>query len=133
MGTLGITLTKEEGEILRNVDKLIQCLRSRVYCEKIMDKPSDKDLDRYSTRVAKGSTIKTYEPEYGDPDYWNYPSPEIEAKIKDDGYYKVWYSRRDASDPADSTSWYTVHYVEEVSEFRSMLIQQLGNFLNEIS
>jgi len=128
-----LPLTEEEGEILRNVDKLIECLRSRIGCGNLMIRPSEDILDRCSTRTSRGSLILTDEPKYGDPHYWIYPNPEIEAKIKEDRLYKVWYTRRDAQDPADSTTWNTVYYVEEISEFRNLLVYRLSSFLNEIS
>ena len=133
MGVPKLALTEEEVEILRNVDKLIECLRSRVGGENLMIRPSGDILDKCCTRTSRGSFILTSKPLYEDPDYWNYPSPEIEAKIKEDRLYKVWYSRRFAQDPADGTTWNTVYYVEEISDFRNLLANKLSSFLDEIS
>jgi len=133
MGVPKLALTEEEVEILKNVDKLIECLRSRVGGGNLMTRPSEDILDKCCTRTSRGSFILTSKPKYEDPDYWNYPSPEIEAKIKEDRLYKVWYSRRFAQDPADGTTWNTVYYVEEISDFRNLLANKLSSFLNEIS
>ena len=133
MGVPKLALTEEEAEILKNVDKLIECLRSRVGGENLMIRPSGDILDKCCTRTSRGSFILTSKPLYEDPDYWNYPSPEIEAKIKEDRLYKVWYSRRFAQDPADGTTWNTVYYVEEISDFRNLLANKLSSFLDEIS
>ncbi len=133
MGVQKLELTEEEAEILKNVDKLIECLRSRVGGGNLMTRPRGDILDKCCTRTSRGSFILTSKPLYEDPDYWIYPSPEIEATIKEDRLYKVWYSRRFAQDPADGTTWNTVYYVEEISDFRNLLANKLSSFLDEIS
>ena len=98
----------------------------------LMSRPDAIDKKHYDTMVRLGSRLHDTKPDYGDPDYYRYPSKEIEAKVKDNKFYKVWYTRDDASDPADSTSWYTIHYIEEMSESRRALVNLLKALLKEL-
>ena len=98
----------------------------------LMPRPEDLDKKHYRTMVRLGSDLHTVEEKYSDPDYFIYPSKEIEDKVKDNKHYKVWYHRTDASDPADSTSWYHIHYIEEMTETRRSLANLLRAILEEI-
>ena len=88
-------------------------------------------VDELSSKICYGRDIHTYEPKYGDPTYWSYEKG-VEAKIKDDYQYKIWYTWRDAADPADSTTWYRVWYIEEISPVKSAMIAAAEEFLKNI-
>lgn len=94
----------------------------------LMEKPSEHELKHLRIDIDKGENIKTYTPQYGDPTYWRYPNG-VEEKIDDDKTYKVWFNYRDAADPADSTTWYYVKYIEEVPDDKIALIECLGKLL----
>ena len=88
-------------------------------------------VDDLRTKIFWGRDIHTYEPKYGDPTYWIYEKG-VEKQIKDDYQYKVWYTWRDAADPADSTTWYRVWYIEEISPAKTAMIAAAQEFLNNI-
>lgn len=69
---------------------------------------------------------------YNDKDTWRYMDKNVEAKIKDDYQYKVWYDYHDASDPMDSSCSHTVYYVEEISKKKSAMIAAAKEFLKNI-
>lgn len=77
---------------------------------------------------AYGRDLHTDEPRYGDPTYWIYPEG-VEEKIEDDKYYKVWYTWKDASDPADSTTWNYVKYIKYIPTEKNGLRKELENIL----
>lgn len=88
-------------------------------------------VDELSTGIFWGRDIHTYEPHYGDPTYWHYEKG-VEKQIKDDRQYKVWYTWRDAADPCDSTTSYTVWYIEEISPETTAKIAEAKKFLASI-
>ena len=77
---------------------------------------------------AYGRDLHTDEPKYSDPTYWIYPEG-VEEKIEDDKYYKVWYTWKDASDPADSTTWNYVKYIQHIPIEKNNLKKELENIL----
>lgn len=78
------------------------------------------------TQVTEGKYLHTDEPRYGDPTYWIYPEG-IEEKIEDDKKYKVWYTSRDAADPADSTTWNYVQYIHCIPTEKHEIEKELEN------
>lgn len=78
---------------------------------------------------AYGRDLHTDEPRYSDPTYWIYPEG-VEEKIEDDKYYKVWYTWKDASDPADSTTWHYVKYILYIPTEKNGLKKEIENILN---
>ena len=78
------------------------------------------------TQINEGKYLHTNEPRYGDPTYWIYPKG-IEEKIKDDKKYKVWYTSRDAADPADSTTWNYVQYIQCIPTEKQEIEKELEN------
>ena len=83
----------------------------------------------YRNQISEGKYLHTEEPKYGDPTYWIYPE-SIEEKIEDDKKYKVWYSSRDAADPADSTTWNYVKYIICIPEEKFEIQKELENINN---
>ena len=96
---------------------------------KLMDRPDE--LPNRS-RIAYGKDLHSSKPSiYGDPDYWFYPEG-VEEKIEDDKKYKVWYTRRCASDPGDMTTWNRVKYICYVPEENIQIEEKLDEILNII-
>lgn len=116
---------------IKNIVASIKNLIKKSSSKALMEKPEDLDNHR-RTMIKRGSQLHSTHPEYGDSDYYIYHCEGVEEQIKDDKLYKVWYSRRDASDPQDSTSWYHIYYIEEVSELRMELIKSFKALLAEI-
>jgi len=78
------------------------------------------------TQIKKGKYLHTDEPRYEDPTYWIYPEG-IEEKIEDDKIYEVWYTSRDAADPADSTRWNYVKYIQCIPTEKQEIEKELEN------
>lgn len=95
----------------------------------LMEKPSEYELKYVRTNIDKEKYIKT---SYEDSTYWCHPNG-VEEKIEDDKTYKVWFNYRDAADPADSTTWYHVKYIEEVPGDKITLIKYLAKLLKELN
>lgn len=110
-------------ELLENVQKYSIKLKNINY-PKLMDKPDNLQLFRVQTTL--GEYLHTEEPRYSDPTYWIYPEG-VEEKIDDDKTYRVWYSTRDAADPADSTTWHYVKYIETVLPGNQSILKKLLN------
>ena len=113
-------------ELLKQVKKYFIKLANINY-PVLMDKPDDFLSFRVQTTLGK--YLHTDEPRYSDPTYWIYPEG-VEEKIKDDKKYKVWYSTRDAADPADSTTWHYVKYIKEVIDKKQDISNKLLSILN---
>lgn len=79
-------------------------------------------------KISEGKYLHTDEPMYDDPTYWIYPEG-VEEKIEDDKKYKVWYTQRDAADPADSTTWNYVKYIQHVPQEKYELKKALMNLI----
>jgi len=80
-------------------------------------------------KISEGKYLHTDEPHYGDPTYWIYPEG-VEEKIEDDKKYRVWYISRDAADPADSTTWNYVKYIQYIPTEKYELKKELENLIN---
>lgn len=89
----------------------------------LMDMP---DILPSRSEVDYGKNLHDYEPQYGDPTYWIYPEG-VEEKIEDDKKYKVWYTSRDAADPADSTTWNYVQYIHCIPTEKHEIEKELEN------
>lgn len=96
----------------------------------LMDKPSEHVLKYAAASLRKGYSIKTSS--YGGNTYWIYPN-SVEEKIEDDKTYKVWFEYRDTADPYDSTIYYHVKYIEEVTTDKIALIKYLEKLLKELN
>ena len=83
----------------------------------------------YHKKISEGKYLHTDEPHYGDPTYWIYPEG-VEEKIEDDKKYRVWYTSRDAADPADSTTWNYVKYIQYIPTEKYELKKELENLMN---
>ena len=94
---------------------------------KLMDRP---DKLPSMSKITYGKNLHTSKPSiYNDPDYWYYPEG-VEEKIEDDKKYKVWYTRRCASDPGDMTTWNRVQYICYVPEENIQIEEKLDEILN---
>ena len=94
---------------------------------KLMDRP---DKLPSMSKIAYGKDLHSSKPSiYNDPDYWYYPEG-VEEKIEDDKKYKVWYTRRCASDPGDMTTWNRVQYICYVPEENIQIEEKLDEILN---
>jgi hypothetical protein len=89
-------------------------------------------VDDLSCRIYWGKEIHTTNYGSGDYTYWHYMDESVEDKIKDDRQYKVWYTYRDAADPADMTEVYCVYYIEEISPLKSAMIELAEEFLRNL-
>ena len=81
------------------------------------------------SKVDYGKNLHDYKPQYGDPKYWTYPKG-VEEKIEDDKLYRVWYTSRDAADPADYTVWNKVQYIAYVPTENQKIKAALTNIIN---
>ena len=81
--------------------------------------------------VYTGYQIHTIEPRYSDPTYWYYPE-DVEEKVNNNKHYRVWYTYRDAADPADNTTWYYVKYIEEIPEENIQFINELKELVEDL-
>lgn len=101
----------------------------------LMEKPTDEDfnknvytsglkLDRLSTDVRYGSQMHTHY-SGADETVWHFPDG-IEEKIDDNKRYKIWYTWRDAADPADLSTYYRVYYIEEVLSSKEYLRSEIN-------
>lgn len=103
-------------------------LMKRPTDEELMKNPYIKvPLSSLSTHIFYGSQMHT-ERFGADETVWHFPAG-IQQKLKDDKRYKVWYTRRDASDPADLSTYYTVYYIEEVLDNKIKLQQYFSSIL----
>jgi len=91
----------------------------------IQQRPKDEEvrdyyhskLSDYSVKIFKGYDLHATEPNFlGDYRHVRFFDKTVESKIEDDKYYKCWYHYSDASDPADSSTYYYFAYVEEVPD-----------------
>lgn len=92
----------------------------------LQKKPTDEEIQEkspwgyhklsdFSTKIFKGHQLFETKPDFlGDYKHVNFFDKSVKDKIKEDKYYKCWYSYRDASDPADSSEYFYFAYVEEV-------------------
>lgn len=119
--------------MLVELENYLDNLNEKIKNIEIMDKPSDLDENLYYQDIRLGKDIKTVEPLYFDPIYWNYPNKDIENIIVDDKYYKVWFEAKNTSDPSDCTVFYYVYYIEEVKPIKMEIIKYIKNFLNKIT
>ena len=76
---------------------------------------SRSKLSDFATALFWGRDLHT-EKKSGDRMTVSYLDKSVEAKIEDNKRYKCWYEYSDASDPADSSTWYYIVYVEEVPQ-----------------
>ena len=89
-------------------------------------------VEELSSGIFQGKNMHTTNYGSGDYTYWNYEDESVEDKIKDDRQYKVWYTYRDAADPADMTTWYCVYYIEEISPMKTAMIEAAQEFLRNL-
>jgi len=118
-------LHNELNELLDKVEKYSIKLVN-IKQSSLMNKPDDLN---WRVKISLGKYLHTEEPRYSDPTYWIYPEG-IEEKIKDDKLYKVWYSYKDAADPADSTTWNYVKYIENIIPEKIKIYNRLLNILD---
>ena len=79
----------------------------------VMDKPDDKELEKYHIDIRKGFKLlpntflnhKVY-----------YPNGFSYFKIDDNKLYKIWFRESEASDPADLSQTLWIYYIEEASD-----------------
>lgn len=105
----------------------------------LMKRPTDEELKKnpyinvplssLSTSIFYGSQMHTER--FGAHEtVWHFPAG-IQQKLEDDKRYKVWYTWRDASDPADLSTYYHVYYIEEVLD-NKIKLRQYFNFILEL-
>ena len=129
-------------EAINKIREIIKSLDLK--CEEVMERPKNDIVKNYrghefklselNRAVFRGEYMHTHQcgPVGGDIETWNYPDG-VEAKIKDDRDYTVWYDYHDAADPADFSSWYTVYYVEERSANKVKLRMSVNKMIDEMS
>lgn len=89
-------------------------------------------IDSLHVDIFYGKEIHTEKIPYCDPTYWHYADETVEEKIEDNKQYKVWYTWRDAADPADQTIWYNVYYIEEIPAIKMAMKECLEDILRNI-
>ena len=94
---------------------------------KLMNRP---DKLPNMSKIAYGKDLHSSKPSmYSDPDYWYYPEG-VEEKIEDDKKYKVWYTRRCASDPGDMTTWNHIKYICHIPQENIQIEKKLNEIQN---
>lgn len=108
----------------------------------IQKRPSDEEvrdyyhskLSDYSVQIFKGYELRETKPNFiGDYKHVRFFDKTVESKIDDNKYYKCWYNYSDASDPADSSTYYYFAYVEEVPDEIVKIIESQNVFHKYIS
>lgn len=100
-----------------NVDLLKEVLdrisTSKIGFKQVMEKPDDKELEKYHIDIRKGFKLipntflnhKVY-----------YPNGFSYFKIDSDKLYKIWFRESEASDPADLSQTLWIYYIEEQTD-----------------
>ena len=98
-------------ELLKEV--LNRMSTGKICFNQVMDKPDDKELEKYDIDIRKGFKLipntflnhKVY-----------YPNGFSYFKIDDNKLYKIWFRESEASDPADLSQTLWIYYIEEASD-----------------
>ena len=100
-----------------NVDLLKEVLdrisTSKIGFQQVMEKPDDKELEKYDLDIRKGHKLipntflnhKVY-----------YPNGFSYFKIDNNKLYKIWYRESEPSDPADLSQTLWIYYIEEQTD-----------------
>lgn len=100
-----------------NVDLLKEVLdrisTSKIGFKQVMEKPDDKELEKYHVDIRKGHKLipntflnhKVY-----------YPNGFSYFKIDSNKLYKIWFRESEASDPADLSQTLWIYYIEEQTD-----------------
>lgn len=107
--------------LIKNIKKYVIELNNSI--PNLMECPDELPS---RNKISEGKYLHTDESRYGDPTYWIYPEG-IEEKIEDDKKYKVWYTSRDAADPADSTTWNYIKYIQYIPTEKLEIGKELEN------
>lgn len=112
-----------------NVDLLKEVLdrisTSKIGFKQVMEKPDDKELEKYNLDIRKGFKLipntflnhKVY-----------YPNGFSYFKIDSNKLYKIWYKESFPSDNADTSTTLWIKYLEEESD-EIALLEMIRNFL----
>lgn len=98
-------------ELLKEV--LNRMSTGKICFNQVMDKPDDKELEKYDIDIRKGFKLipntflnhKVY-----------YPNGFSYFKIDNNKLYKIWYRESEASDTADLSQTLWIYYIEEASD-----------------
>ena len=98
-------------ELLKEV--LNRMSTGKICFNQVMDKPDDKELEKYDIDIRKGFKLipntflnnKVY-----------YPNGFSYFKIDKNKLYKIWYRESEASDTADLSQTLWIYYIEEASD-----------------
>lgn len=100
-----------------NVDLLKEVLdrisTSKIGFKQVMEKPDDKELEKYNLDIRKGFKLipntflnhKVY-----------YPNGFSYFKIDSNKLYKIWFRESEASDTADLSQTLWIYYIEEQTD-----------------
>ena len=98
-------------ELLKEV--LDRISTSKIGFKQVMEKPDDKELEKYDLDIRKGFKLipntflnhKVY-----------YPNGFSYFKIDSNKLYKIWFRESEASDPADLSQTLWIYYIEEQTD-----------------
>lgn len=128
---------KKQEELIKQIKNLISKLDFST--EPIMEYPKNGkikmqfgecNLDEVRHSIEYGENMHTHFHGVSDEDVWCYPDG-VEEKIQDNKRYEVFYTRHDASDPADFGSFYKVYYVREISQAKIDFLKYLEKTIKD--
>ena len=80
----------------------------------LMKKPDDSVLVHLSRTLLHGRSMQNDKGFLWETT-WTLPK-EVRGKVDEDKLYRIWYKYHDAADPCDTSTHYTVYYMEEVED-----------------